>query len=327
VAESSWPNPADGRVVDDNEWEVLATSFGAQAGVLGDFTSPQLAYGDSSGMQVKIAAGRFALMRGHIWTSGASIITKTIAANASGSTRTDLVVLRYSRTTYDVNSFVITGTPGSGAPSPVQNYGSTGTWDLPLATVTVASGASSISAGNVNYVGQHLGTDGWIRTPTEAAASYIPGPLLGQLALAATGEVMRFDGSNWNQLYGWQTWTPVIYQNMSTTRTTFGAYTVNRARYLKMGHLAHVTADVTVTGVTTGGIACSLPFAAVSGSANLIVGPGAILNSAGAATQDGFMIISNSLDAIQPVTVTTGFINSTTGSNRFRFTAVYETAS
>lgn len=179
MAESSWPSPSNGRVVDDASYEKLGMSYGAAGGVVGDFTSPQLVYGDSTGMQVKVGADRYALVRGHEWWSGSTIFTVAIGANSSGSTRVDLVVLRLSRTTWDVNITVIAGTPGSGAPSPTQNLGTTGLWDLPLATVTVASGASSIAASNVTYVAPHLASDGTFRTPTTAALSYVPQPYDG----------------------------------------------------------------------------------------------------------------------------------------------------
>lgn len=188
MAESSWPDPANSRVVDDSQYEKLGLAYGPSGGVVGDFTNPQLVYGDSSGRQVKIAADRYALVRGHAWWSGGSVLTVAIGANVSGSTRTDLVVLRLSRTTWAVNVVVIAGTPGAGAPSPVQNTGTTGSWDLPLATVSVANNASTISAANVTYVASHLLPDGGgYIVPSVAALAYIPHPLPGmKAALAAS---------------------------------------------------------------------------------------------------------------------------------------------
>jgi hypothetical protein len=201
VAESSWPSPSNSRVIDDSQYEKLGLSFGPRAGVVGDFTSPQLVYGDSSGMQVKIASDRYALVRGHEWWSGSTIVTKAISSNASGSTRTDLVVLRLSRTTWDVNVVVIAGTPGAGAPSATQNEGTTGSWDLPLATVTVTSGASSISAGNVTYVATHVGQDGNLRAPSIAALSYVPSPYPGMNVLLDSGDMYsRTAAGNWTTL-------------------------------------------------------------------------------------------------------------------------------
>lgn len=327
VAESSWPSPSNGRVVDDAQWEKLAINLGIPAGVYGDFTNPQLVYGDSTGMQIKVAADRYAHVRGHEWWSGSSIFTKAISANSSGSTRTDLVVLRLSRTSWDVTVTVVNGTPGAGAPSPTQNTGTTGSWDLPLATVTVANNASTITAANVTYMAPHLPFSGGpLRIPSEPASAYLPSPFVGAESISVDGTRMRYDGTSWLQLYGWRDWTPVVYHNMSTTRTTYGSYSINRARYMKLGHMVWATADISITGATTGGMSASIPFTAVS-MANSVVGAGAIVNSGGAPSQDGYVIIGNGLDNVQPVTVTTGFINTTAGANRYRFTIVYESAS
>jgi hypothetical protein len=197
VAESSWPSPSNGRVVDDVQYEKLGLSYGAYGGVVGDFSSPQLVYGDSSGMQIKVAADRYAQVRGHEWWSGSSIFTKAIAANASGSTRVDLVVLRLSRTTWDVVLTVVTGTPGAGAPAATQNTGTTGSWDLPLATVSVASGAATISAANVTYVAPHLDSSGQYRSPSAAALAYIPHPTAGLEASITDGTQYRYDTVAW----------------------------------------------------------------------------------------------------------------------------------
>lgn len=200
MAESSWPSPSNSRLIGDDQYEKLALSYGPSAGVVGDFTSPQLVYGDASGMQVKIVADRYALVRGHEWWSGATLTTLAIAANASGSTRVDLIVLRLNRTTWNVNITVVQGTPGSGAPAPTQNVGTTGSYDLPLALVTVASGASSISAGNVNYIAAHLGPDGCgYRSPTFAALSYVPGPVEGMTVDLADGSYYRYHSAAWVQ--------------------------------------------------------------------------------------------------------------------------------
>jgi hypothetical protein len=196
VAESSWPSPSNGRVVDDSQYEKLGISVGASAGVYGAFTTPQLVYGDSTGMQIKVAADRYAMVRGHVWWSGSTIFTKTIGANASGSTRTDLVVLRLSRTTWDVTVVVIAGTPGSGAPSPVQDLTTTGNFDLPLATVTVTTGAATISAGNVAYIASHLlGDGGGFLVPAATALTYVPLGGVGQQATMTDGTQYEHNGT------------------------------------------------------------------------------------------------------------------------------------
>lgn len=217
MAESSWPSPSNSRVVDDVQYEKLGLSYGASAGVVGDFTSPQLVYGDSSGMQIKVGADRYALVRGHEWWSGSTIFTKAIGANASGSTRTDLVVLRLSRTTWDVTTVVIAGTPGAGAPSPTQNIGTTGSFDLPLATVTVASGAATISAGNVTYVASHLASaGGGCISPSVAALAYVPLKFTGMVVYVNDVKMYKtYDGATWGTLA--VNLTPYVGEQSSST--------------------------------------------------------------------------------------------------------------
>jgi hypothetical protein len=203
VPESSWPSPSAGRVVDDTQYEKIGIGLGAYGGVIGDFTSPQLVYGDSTGRQIKVAADRHALVRGHTWYSGSTVTTVAIAANASGSTRVDLVVLRLSRTTWDVTLTVVAGTPGAGAPAPTQGLGTTGSWDLPLATVSVASGASTITAGNVTYVGPHLDTGGGgLRVASTAGLAYIPQPAAGMRAALADASRYVYKSSAWVPVAG-----------------------------------------------------------------------------------------------------------------------------
>jgi len=195
VAESSWPSPSNSRVVDDTQYEKIGIQLGP-SGVYGDFTSPQLVFGDSSGMQVKIAADRYAMVRGHVWWSGSSIFTKSIAANASGSTRIDLVVLQLSRTTWDVTTVIVQGTPGGGAPTATQNLGTTGVYQVVLAQVSVASGAGSITAGNVTYMATHIGAGGQLRAPSVAALAYVPQPHPGMGVVLDTGDEYGRNAAN-----------------------------------------------------------------------------------------------------------------------------------
>jgi hypothetical protein len=148
MAEASWPSPNHGspaRSVTDTEYVRLAPW--ASDGVFQSASPP--VYANSSGMLVRVRAGQYAIVRGHAWSSGTSDYSLTIAANSSGKTRVDTVVLRLDRSTWDVTAAVRQGTPGSGAPVLVRDTGDTGLWEIPLADVTVANGAASIAAGDV----------------------------------------------------------------------------------------------------------------------------------------------------------------------------------
>lgn len=146
MAETSWPaqNHSSG-AVSDTEYEQLAHPQAAD-GMVGTPAGTQPVYADSTGRQVKVRADRFGLVRGFIWWSGSTEVTKAIAANSSGQTRIDLVVLRLTRSTGDVTVQIVAGTPGAGAPALTNNTGTTGVWEMALATVTVLNGAATITA-------------------------------------------------------------------------------------------------------------------------------------------------------------------------------------
>ncbi len=157
MAETSWPSPShNSRAVTDREYEELVAAY-AGDGLVGVPTEQALVYGDGTGQYVKIRAERRALVRGHMWSSGASEFTKSITPNGAGSARRDLVVLRLTRATWNVTIEVKLGSPGASAPSVTQDLTNSGVFEIPLAIVNVQSGASSIASGDVQMVAWHLG--------------------------------------------------------------------------------------------------------------------------------------------------------------------------
>lgn len=167
MAESSWPTVAGSRAVDDSQWELMTSGF-APDGIIGAVTDTTVVYGDSTGRQVKVRASKLAVVAGAGWSSGASDFTLSIAANSSGSTRTDTIVLRRSRTTWAVTATIIQGTPGAGAPALVRNAkgSAAGSWDIPLATVTVVNGAVTIASSDVTNCAWYVRGGGISTTST-----------------------------------------------------------------------------------------------------------------------------------------------------------------
>lgn len=328
MAESSWPSPSNGRVVDDSQYEKIGISLGPPGGVVGDFTSPQLIYGDSSGRQIKVAADRYALVRGHAWWSGSSILTVSIGANTSGSTRTDLVVLRLSRTTWDVTLTVIAGTPGAGAPSPTQNLSTTGNWDLPLATVTVANNASTITAGNVTYVAPHLDSNRSYRSPAVAALAYIPQATAGLRVALADGSTYQYSGSAWGpDPADYIAYTPTFYSN-ATAGTTIagGSVSVTYSRYQVSGKRVHYYGHAFINTTTSNAFALSLP---VNVSQRLFSLSSITLHgSAGYATTSfGDGVCPNTtgpFNRVTPVSPTNSFLNILASGDTVHWNIVYE---
>lgn len=125
----------------------LMTGRGGMAnGVIRSITNTCQVYGDSSGMQVKVKTGQV-WIKSH-WGEVASEITLPIASNSSGNPRKDLVVVRAHFTNNVIQFDVITGTPAGSPviPSPTQDATM---WEVPLAEVSVANGAATITSTNV----------------------------------------------------------------------------------------------------------------------------------------------------------------------------------
>lgn len=190
MAEDSWPSPNhNARAVSDAEYDQLVPSY-VTSGVIGVPTDPSVVFGDGSARVAQIRSGKFALVRGRLWSSGGSTVSKTIAANASGSTRIDLVVLRYNKTTFDVRSFVIGGTPGAGPPLPVNDSSS---YDIPLAQVRVGNGVSVINGADVTAVAYFLGPQSIVCTSTTRPPHAAGRPIFE----TDTGKSYVSTGSKW----------------------------------------------------------------------------------------------------------------------------------
>jgi hypothetical protein len=190
MADDSWPGPNhNSRAVTSAELDLLLSAY-VPDGLVGSPADLDIIFCDSSGRNVKVRSGRYGMLRGRLWYSGGSTLTLTIAANGSSDPRYDLVVMRYNRSTYDIRAFVITGNPGSGVPSPV-NDGSY--FDFPLGYVLVTPGVTNILASATKVTTYYLG--GSLFT---AKSDYLP-PSTGLKIVRETdtGKVKISTGTGW----------------------------------------------------------------------------------------------------------------------------------
>jgi hypothetical protein len=135
-----------GAAVAESGWRLsMKHMLGSGSGVIRGFGNDFQTIGDSSGMQVKVNTGE-CWMYGHYGQS-TSQKTLPIASNSSGSTRIDIAVLRVHFGNNNIVTDIVQGTPGGSAPNVTQN---TTMWETKLADITVASGAVTITAGNVS---------------------------------------------------------------------------------------------------------------------------------------------------------------------------------
>lgn len=157
MAQKSRPDPASGNVVSADEYEALSISYAAD-GVYGTPADSTVVYADSTGRQVKVRAGKRAIVRGYEWFSDPTtdeIINNGgagLPANTSGQPRIDRLVLRLDRTARTVRTQYLQGTPGAVpvAPALTQNLSTASSvFDFPLARWQIASGYTTVAAGDV----------------------------------------------------------------------------------------------------------------------------------------------------------------------------------
>lgn len=206
-----YPNPFhNGGAVTEVEYEKFATGYIID-GIYSTSTVPPsdapLVYADSSGRQVKFRANTPTFVRGGIWSSDTDV-TVSVAANSSGSTRIDLATLRLDRSASTdpvCAPHVITGTPGSGAPSPTQNAAGSGVWDLPLAEVTVRSGVTLINLADVKPLGWYVGEPTYLCT----SKTRPPHKFGRRIKESDTGKEYVSTGSAWTAVFDDSGWVSV----------------------------------------------------------------------------------------------------------------------
>lgn len=208
MAETSWPSPNhNSRAVTDAEYELLVAPYTGN-GLVGKPSDSPTIFADGSGRTIKVRANRYGLVRGQLYSSGSTDDTKTIAANA-GAVRFDLVVLRWDRSTLNATVEIIEGSPGSGPPSPTVNTGTTGVYEIALAKVRVATGASVINGVDVTPLAYFLGPQ-----PINCTSTTHP-PCAPGLTI--------FETDTGEQLVSNAAGTVFVPQHNDTGWTTFGA--------------------------------------------------------------------------------------------------------
>lgn len=187
MADSSYPTPANGRLITEPQYERLMASL-QSSGLVGSPSLPALAYADGSGMLVKIRGSRAAYVRGRYWDSGTTDFSIAIPANSTGAVRSDLIVLGLNRTTWNVTCYRKAGS--TTPPALTVDQGPTGTYEIPIAQVNVPAAASSISSGHVVPLAWYLGASPIVCTATTLPPVTVGG-LTVQVATAVVSGVTR----------------------------------------------------------------------------------------------------------------------------------------
>lgn len=194
MAQDSWPSPAhNDRAVTDTEYEKIAARFSGD-GVYGAPADTAVVTA-GIGLSVDVRSGVYASVRGHAWTSGTATVNLPVTPNTSGQTRVDRVVLQLDRSAWTVRAIVKPGTPGGGAPALTQDVGDTGLYEVPLAAVTIKTGATTVTVARGElYVGVR------IRPCTSTTRNPKPAP--GEMCFETdTRRVRVWTGSSWTGVF------------------------------------------------------------------------------------------------------------------------------
>lgn len=152
MAQVAYPfNAGAGANVTEDQWwrmgqiwapdGVLSTAGGGAAGEL-------LVFGDGSGFHPNVSAGE-AWVKGVYFLNDATLTLPDLATADATNPRIDVVAVRIDWVANTGSIFVVTGTPGV-TPAVPSLAGTPGNvFDMMLALVSVAAGATSISSGNV----------------------------------------------------------------------------------------------------------------------------------------------------------------------------------
>lgn len=193
MAQESYPSPDNAREVTDLQYETLSARF-SDDGIYGT-PADTAVVSAGVGLSVNVRANVAGSVRGHGWSSGSDGDTLSVAANTSGSTRVDRVVLRLDRSDWTVRAVVKQGVPGAGAPALTVSTGDTGTYEIPLADVTVLNNAVSVTVTR-----RELWVGGRVRPCTSSTRNLAPA--VGEMCLEVdTGTVRMWDGTTWAVLH------------------------------------------------------------------------------------------------------------------------------
>lgn len=125
-----------------------------------------------------------------------------------------------------------------------------------------------------------------------------------------------------NLLSGWQTYAPLLYQSMSTTKVSI-ARTLSGAQYVVRAGLVNVMVDLQAGATSTGGCGLQLPVPALAASPPLL--GQANITGASAPTTPLLAMVVSTLDTIVVMLPSTAFQDITSGQ-RLRVNLTYRSA-
>ncbi|MET9848862.1 hypothetical protein [Streptomyces ossamyceticus] len=200
----------------------------------------------SNASTVSVAVGE-ALIQGTYYKNDAALNVSVPTNSGGGSARNDLIVLRRDPSADATTVQYKTG--GTSFPSLTQTLN--GTWELPLAKVTVAAGASVVPPSGVVDVRDFVG-----RAPVLLGPNSMRAPVRGQIGIRNGSEVVLGDGTSWKLLAfaedaAAKTYTPVW--DAGGTVINWGSGSTNIGRYKRLaGNVYFIKIQLQPTGNPAG---------------------------------------------------------------------------
>ncbi|MFF3558978.1 hypothetical protein ACFYXS_02900 [Streptomyces sp. NPDC002574] len=242
MAESSFPFGSS-PVPNEDGW----SSYFRMAQVDGVFatseTGTELKVTASNASTVSVAAGE-AWVQGTYYQNSAALNVSVPTNSGGASARNDLIVLRRDPSADSTTVKYKTG--GTSFPTLTQTLN--GTWEVPLARVTVAAGASVVPPAGVTDVRWFLG-----RPVVFGSSTYRRPPVRGQFHVDNGNKIYVGDGTAWRLLGlaedpAAKPYTPV-WSNQAGATINWGTGTSNIGRYKMLaGNICWLKIQLTVGG-------------------------------------------------------------------------------
>lgn len=326
MAQTSWP--FEGVDTTETQYSRLLRVIGqGVVGVPGD--NNLLVFADSTGMNVKVKISgsvSLAVVRGHMYQSTAQE-TLTIQASEANP-RIDSIVLTLDPGTNSIVLAVVKGTAAASPVAPTLSQTDTGTYQMLLANVSVASGANTISAGNVTDLRTFI-ANAW---PTNARPSGVMG-LSGYNTTSQKYEV--HNGTTWVNIGTFVSASEITTGTLAADRVAdlpaskIASGTLDAARLPTVPVASGGTGATTLTGYVKGSgtstmtASATVPGSDISGTVAIANGGTGSTTAADARTALGVAPTTHTHTASQitdPANITAGkiYAGGTSGGNATR---------
>lgn len=157
-------NAGDRGPYSDQQWRKVFGAFVngvyADEGILRKYSADGLLgleVSAGAGLSIDVNAG-YAVVQGFYYENDATV-NLSLTPNQTTNARIDLIVLRADWTTQTVRLARKTGTASTSPSAPVLTQTNLVTWEIPLAQVAIAAGATSVAAGNIVDARRFLAND------------------------------------------------------------------------------------------------------------------------------------------------------------------------